>query len=184
MGDYKKFIADDVLPNDLFYFENFSILDFLVKYDNFLKDYRMPNGLLFDTYLEMKCLENNINAKIILVKMQCEQSLITKYKTVPQQKILNKALGVGKYDDGTTNEIFTGFERQINGAINTFKKHFKQAEVNGIKSIKINYGTEEIKPKNCFTYAIYKYTPHKAGAKLFWQVWRMFFKQDLGIKRC
>jgi hypothetical protein len=174
------FKIDEILPDKLFGYQNhFNIQDWLVAKNCFLKDYQVLSHL-FSDYLICICESMNVNPKLILVSLQREQSLISRHDT-PTQERLNRALGVGCYDNGD-NASFYGFQTQIDGCLKTYLKWFNLP----IMPIKIDEGTkfqQNIFAKNSFTFAIYMYTPHVAAAELTYNIWRGWWPEDVDGKQ-
>lgn len=123
------------------------------------------------------CKANVINPKVILVKLQAEQGLIEGDRaTNPTKQQLGRALGVGILDDGTVQQQYQGFTNQIVGAAKTFRLNFNEAKEQGGEFILENIDGKRLSIKNRATYSLYKYTPHIAGAELFFDIYQDFFK--------
>jgi len=109
-----------------------------------------------------------INPKVMLDMFQKEQSLISR-KSVSQYK-LDWALGVGCYDNGTKNDNFRGFERQIASAARILRHWYDDGVKEQVSrkgyTMRINYGTRNINLKNECTYSLYRYTPHSVDIHL------------------
>ncbi|MFH1191935.1 MAG: hypothetical protein V1655_00490 [bacterium] len=156
----------------------------------FLDSYTEKNKLHISTidfngqkaaYLIKKASEAyNINPKLLLSKLQVEQQLIKGDKAAnPTKQQLNGAMGVGMLDDGTVIEGLQGFVNQINYAAKYFRQYFNEAEV--VDFTHKNVDGKELKVVNAATYSLYRYTPHIAGPKLVYDVYKMFFSnEDLG----
>lgn len=109
-----------------------------------------------------------INPKVILVKLQKEQSLLA--DPSPEQKQYNGAMGMGMRDSGT-DASYQGFGKQIWWGTSRLHENSKPWKP-GI-SMKIDKST--IYPTNESTYSLYKYTPHFKGTMSFWMLyWRYF----------
>ncbi|HOT29637.1 MAG TPA: LysM peptidoglycan-binding domain-containing protein [Candidatus Ozemobacteraceae bacterium] len=117
-----------------------------------------------------------INPQVLLTRLQCEQGLISK-KTATQKE-LDWALGVGCYDSGNWNQNYKGFDKQIEGAAQTYRRHYDKAKAELAKGEKVSMTIdgESVTMKNAATYAFYKYCPHFQGNKLFFDVWRGYKK--------
>ncbi|MBF0498644.1 MAG: LysM peptidoglycan-binding domain-containing protein [Candidatus Riflebacteria bacterium] len=115
-----------------------------------------------------------INPQVILTRLQCEQSLISKKSAT--EKELDWALGVGAYDGGNWNQNFKGFDKQIEGAAATYKRHYldAKAKLDRGESLTMKIDGTTIDVKNAATYSFYQYCPHVAGNKLFFDVWRCY----------
>lgn len=154
--------------------------------DDFLnvKSNTNPSHLAFRTFsgkrpaevIYQSAKDNVINPKILLTKLQAEQGLITGNASVhPTPSQLDSAMGIGILDDGSVLQQYQGFIKQVHGAATILRKHFDQAEkerftvpdIDGIPLV----------VKNSATYSLYRYTPHLAGAKLFFDIYHRFFNQ-------
>jgi nucleoid-associated protein YgaU len=113
-----------------------------------------------------------INPQVLLTRLQCEQGLISK-KTATQKQ-LDWALGVGCYDSGNWNQKFKGFDKQIEYAAQTYRRHYDaaKARLDRGEKITMNIDGQQVTVKNAATYSFYKYCPHFQGNKLFYDVWR------------
>jgi len=118
---------------------------------------------------------NTISPMVILTKLQAEQGLILGDKAKnPTQFQLDSALGVGMLDDGTVLKQYQGFINQVTSGAESLHKLFAQAEQE--KFILKNIDGKTLVVKNSATYSLYRYTPHLAGAKLFFDIYHNFFK--------
>lgn len=161
-----------ILPDSLFHYQNhLNIQQWLEKKNCFLKDFQVFSHL-FSDYITIMGETLNVNPKLILVSLQREQGLISKHD-IPSEKVLNRALGVGCYDDGTDNSKFTGFVKQIDGCMSTYLKWFNR----DIRPMLID--GKSLLPENHFTYALYNYTPHVEAGKLTYDIWAGWFPNDL-----
>lgn len=113
-----------------------------------------------------------INPQVILARLQCEQGLISK-STATEHK-LDWALGVGCYDSGNWNQKFKGFDKQVEYAAQTYRRHYDDAKARLDRGEKITMTIDgrKVQVKNAATYSFYKYCPHFQGNKLFYDVWR------------
>ncbi len=167
--------------------DNKIVLDRLMENAEFTDNNTMTAGDI-QAFLERKnsCLKNiyrgqypsaiikrvsdqyGINPKVMLDMFQKEQSLISR-KTASQHK-LDWALGVGCYDNGSKNENFRGFERQIASAARILNHWYNDGIGHNVSqngyNMRINYGTRNINLKNECTYSLYKYTPHSVDIHL------------------
>lgn len=110
----------------------------------------------------------NINPKVLLVKLQKEQSLLQRAN--PTQRAYDWALGVGKTDSRTISK-FQGFGMQVWGAAETLDKHADRWN----SGIRMTIDGSAVTPANAATYSLYKYTPHLRGNMSFWLLyWRYF----------
>ena len=111
-----------------------------------------------------------INPKVILVKLQKEQSLLG--DASPKQKQLDWATGCGRGDSFTSWQ-YKGFGNQIWWGAQKLDKNSKPWRP-GIK-LNLDSGTVVVYPTNASTYSLYKYTPHIRGTTSFWMLyWRYF----------
>jgi len=110
--------------------------------------------------------KNKINPLVLLATLQKEKGLVQTKKAITQKQ-LDWACGVGAYDGGNWNSKYKGFANQISSAAGTYKKLFN----GGVQTVRINNGTSSVTPKNAATTAVYRYTPHTDGAKLFHSVY-------------
>jgi hypothetical protein len=126
-----------------------------------------PAQMIFDA-----AKKTGINPQVILARLQCEQGLISKKSA--SQKELDWALGVGAYDSGNWNTKFKGFDKQIEGAAVTYKRHYQDAKARLDRGEKVTMQIDgqTVTVKSAATYAFYKYCPHFHGNKLFYDVWR------------
>ncbi len=117
-----------------------------------------------------------INPQVLLTRLQCEQGLISKKSAT--QKELDWAVGVGCYDSGNWNQNYKGFDKQIEGAAQTYRRHYDKAKAELAKGGKVTMTIdgESVTMKNAATYSFYKYCPHFQGNKLFFDVWRGYKK--------
>ncbi len=133
------------------------------------KPYRgsSPAQMIYDA-----AKKHGINPQVILTRLQCEQGLISK-STATQNK-LDWALGVGCYDSGNWNQKFKGFEKQVEYAAQTYRRHYDNARAKLARGEKIvmTIDGKQVQVKNAATYSFYKYCPHFQGNKLFYSVWR------------
>jgi len=138
------------------------------------------NGQKAAYWIKKASEEYNVNPKLLLAKLQAEQRLIKGDKAVnPTKKQLNGAMGVGMFDDGTVIEELQGFVNQMNYAAKYFRQYFNEAKV--VDFTHKNVDGKELKTVNAATYSLYRYTPHVAGPKLVYDVYKIFFgTEDLG----
>jgi nucleoid-associated protein YgaU len=113
-----------------------------------------------------------INPQVLLTRLQCEQGLIS--KSTATQKQLDWAVGVGCYDSGNWNQKFKGFDKQIEYAAQTYRRHYDaaKAKLDRGEKVSMNIDGQQVTVKNAATYSFYKYCPHFQGNKLFYDVWR------------
>lgn len=122
-----------------------------------------------------------INPKVILVKLQKEQSLVD--DSTPTQYQLDWATGYGRCDDenvcGPDNQDvqkFKGFAKQVDSAAgsmrffldNPGKANYHAGELGSVDG-------HAILPINQATANLYAYTPHLHGNESFWNIWTSWF---------
>ncbi len=109
-----------------------------------------------------------ISPKVLLVKLQKEQSLLQKSR--PSQNALDWALGVGKTDSRTITK-YRGFGNQVWYGAKSLDTNTRPWHAGISRSI----DGSVVKPTNAATYSLYKYTPHLRGNMSFWLLyWRYF----------
>ncbi|MBI4065201.1 hypothetical protein HY409_02435 [Candidatus Gottesmanbacteria bacterium] len=147
------------------------------------KSQNHPNHLAFRIFHEKSAAQliyqaaktNSINPKVMVTKLQAEQGVISGSRaTNPTQSQLDRAMGVGILDDGTVLGSYQGFENQVAGAAQLLRKHFDQAEKEHFTLRDVD--GRMLLVKNSATYSLYRYTPHVAGAKLFFDIYSSFFR--------
>lgn len=125
-----------------------------------------------------------LSPKFLLALSQKEQSVIE--DPAPTQKQLDWATGYGVCDgcrlDDPAVQRFKGFAKQILGAALQFREGYLQDIASRGRTaggITINTPTtidgERITPANRATAALYTYTPHLHGNKLFAEIWQRWF---------
>jgi hypothetical protein len=109
-----------------------------------------------------------ISPKVILVKLQKEQSLLA--KASPSQEAYDWAMGCGKADSRTYYE-YQGFGKQIWWGAQKLNKNAGP----WYPGIELSIDGNIVLPTNASTYSLYKYTPHLRGTTSFWMLyWRYF----------
>lgn len=109
-----------------------------------------------------------ISPRVILVKLQKEQSLLERAR--PTQEAYDWAMGCGKADSRTYYE-FQGFGNQIWWGAQKLDKNAKP----WYPGIEMTIDGSVVLPTNEATYSLYKYTPHLRGTTSFWMLyWRYF----------
>lgn len=159
--------------------------------EGFLKEYgeNYPNHLyhrIFEGkkssfWIKKITTEFEINPRIILTKLQIEGLLIIGKDAInPLQEQFDWALGAGKTDTGTFPQ-YKGFLTQLKAGTRIFKEVVQ--ELKEPPFVHKNVDGKPLTVLNRATYALYRYTPHIAGADLFYRVYAQFFgKEDLGGK--
>ena len=119
--------------------------------------------------------KHGISPKVLLARVQTEQGLVSRKSATQHQ--LDWAMGVGCYDSGNWNTKFKGLDKQFDYAAATLKTHYDRGQdliaQNGVIAMTID-GTP-LRVRNAATYSMYKYTPHKHGSKLFYDVYVGYF---------
>lgn len=151
---------------------------FLDDQPGILDDYRAKDHLgRTRTTAEMiaeACGRWGINPKVILVKLQKEQSLLTRRN--PRQHTLDWALGVGATDSGRISK-YAGFGKQIWYAAEKLSGY--GSAYNPGMTMRIDGST--VRPSNVATYSLYKYTPHFRGNMSFWMIYWRYFGDPLAV---
>lgn len=125
-----------------------------------------------------------ISPKVLLVTLQKEQSLITSEN--PSQNRLDWAMGYGVCDDCSKSDPaiqrWKGFGKQVNSTALQFAEGYL-ADIASVGSTLGKYGPgievevsgETLVPENAATAALYAYTPHISGNRLFYTLWNQWF---------
>ena len=119
-----------------------------------------------------------INPQILITLLQKEQTLVTKKAEKTSQ--YDWATGFACYDARNPVEKFRGFARQVDRAawrLRYFLEYPHQFVFRPGQAYKISGFL--VLPQNLATAALYNYTPHLFGNKLFWQIWRAWFGKIL-----
>lgn len=154
--------------------------------ETFLKEYgeKYPNhvyrkvieGKKISFWIKKFAFENQINPKVILAKLQAEKGLIIgETSTNPTQDQLNWALGAGSLDTGNV-ESYRGLLTQLRESPRLFRNYLTKIE--GAPLTHSNVDGQPLTVINKATLALYKYTPHMAGANLFYRIYSQFFGND------
>ena len=110
----------------------------------------------------------DVNPKVILAKLQKEQSLLARPN--PTQQAYDWAMGCGKTDSRTIYK-YQGFGKQVWFGAATLDKNAKRWK----PGVTLTITGNQVTPTNASTYSLYKYTPHIAGTMSFWMLyWRYF----------
>lgn len=129
-------------------------------------------------------LRYGVNPKVLIVLLQKEQSLIT--SKAPTQKQLDWATGYAVCDSCAMDDPriarWKGFGKQVNSAAAQFTQGYfadieEKGSVNGKfgPGIPVEVTGQIIVPQNAATAALYAYTPHIAGNRLFASLWEQWF---------
>lgn len=145
---------------------------FFFEKNSFLKDYSYEGkhaGQLVEHYAKAY----NLNPRIVIMTLQREQGLISAGNK-PDDKILNKACGVGVYDDGTIIQKFVGFENQIAGACSTYRKWYDYWKPGMIAEL-LDKDYKQCMTLSPITFSLLKFTPHLEALTLSEDVYARFF---------
>lgn len=135
--------------------------------------------------------EAKINPQFILTTLQKEMGLVENPQ--PVENALAFAMGYGCPDSGGCNFKFKGFGKQIRSAALQFRYYidniYQYNHRPGSRSCVDDYNTfvpcttkgTEVKPENNITAAMYVYTPHINGNKLFKSLWDKYGFAVAGI---
>lgn len=146
---------------------------------------QVVGGTAIARILEGIAREVGIDVRILLIKLQVEQSLLT---GGPTQERLDWALGYGVTDSGRV-EAYRGFEIQVRMAARTLVGYLDAGDPLTVvsqvgKPMKVSDGV--VQPRTLATAALYRYTPWIGlkkvsgleppfGNYLFYLVWTEFF---------
>jgi len=181
----KNYIIEDEY---LVKYKDLDINNFFKKINSKLYNYKIDNILISDIITKL-CKDLSFDPRIILTKLQVEQSLL--FSEITQNK-LDWAMGFGVPDSGFKNDKYKGFYNQIKGAIQGFKNYINQDHIYNIGN-KVNkrwiVSDGEIVCKNVGTATLYKYTPwigyrdyknkkSPFGNFLFYKIWNQFFGDE------
>lgn len=123
---------------------------------------------------------SKINPKVLLVKLQKEQSLIT--DPYPEQKQYDWATGYGICDSCSKSDPklqkYKGFANQIDYAASSLRLFHDNPTSYGypVGSVQVIDG-QTVTINNSATHALYLYTPHIHGNKNFYNIWQDWFSQ-------
>jgi D-alanyl-D-alanine endopeptidase (penicillin-binding protein 7) len=127
-------------------------------------------------------IDNEINPKYVLIKLQKEQSLITDLS--PTQKQLDWATGYGVCDNCNMSDPsiqkHKGFGTQVDSAAGIMRWYYENVySESWIKKPGNAYSIDgqTIQPANLATGFMYTYTPHILGNQNFWTLWNTWFEQ-------
>lgn len=124
-----------------------------------------------------------VNAKVLLVTLQKEQSLIS--RTTQNTAALNAAMGYGCPDSGGCNSTYAGFTKQIENAAWQLRYNYERADKYSNSNFQVGQtfsfddynGTHTGKYDNKATAALYRYTPHVYNGNYnFWNMYVNTYK--------
>lgn len=117
-----------LLDNEFIGFDkNFSVQDFLSKTpwgESFLSSYKIE-GRTASQIIESGCYLYNLNQRILLVALQREQSVLS-MRNSPEQRVIDRILGFGCFEDGKDLVKFYGFDNQIANACRRYKEFYNE----------------------------------------------------------
>lgn len=159
---------------------------FLTEKGGFIATYSAPDKNGVDRpaseIIYRASVDNKINPKYVLVKLQKEQSLIT--HTNPTQKQLDWATGYGVCDSCSMNDPaiqkHKGFGIQVDSAAAIIRWYYDNVQSQTwIKRAQTPYLIDNtpVTPANLATAFLYTYTPHIQGNQNFWKLWQDWFDQ-------
>ena len=115
-----------------------------------------------------------VNPKVILVKLQKEQSLLADKS--PSRTQYDWAMGAGATDSGKIYK-YQGFGKQIWWGAQKLDKNAGPWR----PGISMRIDGSRIHPTNSATYSLYKYTPHFRGTMSFWMLYWRYFGDPLSV---
>ena len=115
-----------------------------------------------------------VNPKVILVKLQKEQSLLADKS--PSRTQYDWAMGAGATDSGKIYK-YQGFGKQIWWGAQKLNKNAGPWR----PGISMRIDGSRIHPTNSATYSLYKYTPHFRGTMSFWMLYWRYFGDPLSV---
>lgn len=165
----------------------FDVQAFLESLDSPLAQLEIK-GERVSAIIERVAGETPIDARVLLTKLQVEQSLVT---SEPTQQRLDWAMGYGLTDQDI-HEEYRGFENQVRMAAHSLTGYLKPDHpysVVGQVGEPWNVRDGLVTPRNAATAALYRYTPWIGnrpfgeldppfGNYLFFLVWQEFFGVD------
>lgn len=122
---------------------------------------------------------NQINPQYLLVLLQKEQGLIT--DTNPKLTQLQWATGYAVCDTCDVNhpsvKKYKGFAKQVNSAAAQTKYYLDNPDEFYFKAgVSYNIDGITVEIINSATAALYNYTPHINGNRIFWKLWNSWFR--------
>lgn len=138
------------------------------------------NGQSAAAFIVAAAREKGINPIVILSRMQAEKSLI--YKTErPSGNAWDYAFGCGCHDNRPCNPVFKGFDKQLQCAVDTLRRHYDGSVagdglwVRGVA--KRTLDPISVTPRNHCTASFYAYTPWvQEGSSGSWLTWNITLK--------
>ena len=183
-----NFNPDNLLPDQaLTAYQPFDIQSFFKSVKSELADLEI-GGQSVAQILEKEAREAGIDPRVLLVKLQVEQSLVS---GEPTPEKLDWAMGFGATDQERFEE-YRDFSTQVKMAARTLKGYLDPHHpftVVGLVGQKMTVSDGVVVPQTLATAALYRYTPWIGdrpaagyqppfGNYLFFQVWMEFFQED------
>lgn len=117
--------------------------------------------------------EAKINPKFLLVTLQKEQGLIEKSNY--EQRALDYAMGYYCFDGQACNPQWQGFGKQVRAAALQFRDYIDNIHTRPYQpGQSANIDGQVVVPANRITAAMYVYTPHLHGNRLFMTIWQRY----------
>jgi len=134
-----------------------------------LADAQDSSGRLASQAIYDVARQYDVNPMLVVARLQTEFGLVSRTRPFGPGD-LDWALGVGCYDNGTRDERYRGFDRQLEGGVRTLRHWFdvgreKQARGESL-NLRVNYGSANLSIDNPATYALFKYCPHTTDIRL------------------
>lgn len=115
-------------------------------------------------------VEAKINPKFIITTLQKEQGLIEKANL--DQRALDYATGYYCFDGQACNPQWQGFGKQVRAAALQFRDYIDNIHTRPFKpGVPVSIDGKMVTPANRITAALYIYTPHLHGNRLFATIW-------------
>lgn len=118
-------------------------------------------------------IEAKINPKFIITTLQKEQGLIE--KSEPDQRALDYATGYYCFDGQACNPQWQGFGKQVRAAALQFRDYIDNIHTRPYQpGVPASIDGKVVIPANRITAALYVYTPHLHGNRLFATIWKRY----------
>jgi hypothetical protein len=111
-------------------------------------------------------IAHGVNPRILLTMAQKEMGVLT--DPAPDEKQLTWAMGCGPGWQSTR-----GFAAQADCAARTLRKRFDQAQT------QLGAVVDGVTPVNRATLALYRYTTHVSGNRVFYQIWTRYWPNSV-----
>ncbi len=117
--------------------------------------------------------EARINPKFLLVTLQKEQGLIERSEY--NQRALDYAMGYYCFDGQACNPQWQGFGKQVRAAALQFRDYIDNIHTRPYRPGQTSsIDGQAVTPVNRITAAMYVYTPHLHGNRLFMTIWQRY----------